>query len=110
MRSPRVQISRRRIGIARALMLLPFVILGLRAGHLSVDERGRSRGLDQTQRTMKLAPERGSIVDGSGVELALSVNSPSIYAIPSSIRDLASAARNSLTSETCASVLSIGLS
>jgi cell division protein FtsI (penicillin-binding protein 3) len=88
MRSPRVQISRSRLGIARALMLIPFAILALRAAHLSVDERGLSRGIVQTQRTMKLAAERGAILDAAGVELALSVDSPSIYAIPSSLRDL----------------------
>jgi cell division protein FtsI (penicillin-binding protein 3) len=92
MRSPRVQNSYRRIGIARVLMLLPFLILGLRAAYLSTDQRGRTRGIGQTQRTMTLAAERGAIVDASGVELALSVDSPSVYAIPSTIPDIDSAA------------------
>jgi cell division protein FtsI (penicillin-binding protein 3) len=88
MRSARVQISLRRIGIARVLLLIPFAVLGIRAAHLSVDERGIVRGENQTQRVLKLAPGRGAIVDSSGAELALSVESPSIYAIPSSIDDV----------------------
>jgi cell division protein FtsI (penicillin-binding protein 3) len=88
MRSARVQISLRRIGIARILLLIPFAVLGIRAAHLSVDERGIARGENQTQRVLKLAPGRGAIVDSSGAELALSVESPSIYAIPSSIDDV----------------------
>jgi cell division protein FtsI (penicillin-binding protein 3) len=88
MRSARVQISLRRIGIARILFLIPFVVLGIRAAYLSVDERGITRGEDQTRRVLKLPPGRGAIVDSSGAELALSVESPSIYAIPSSIDDV----------------------
>ena len=63
MRSPRVQVSRRRIGIARVMMLSIFVVLGFRAAYLSIDERGRQRGDDQTMRTLKRPPARGSIVD-----------------------------------------------
>ena len=88
MRSPRVQISLRRIGIARILLLIPFTVLGIRAAHLSVEERGIARGENQTQRVLEIAPGRGTIVDASGAELALSVESPSIYAIPSSIDDV----------------------
>ena len=88
MRSARVQISLRRIGIARVLLLVPFAALGIRAAHLSVDERGIARGENQTQRVLELAPGRGAIVDSSGAELALSIESPSIYAIPSSIDDI----------------------
>ncbi len=92
MRSARVQISLRRIGIARACFLIPFAVLGLRAAHLSVDERGFERGENQTRRVLELPPGRGAIVDASGAELALSVDSPSIYAIPSSIDDVELAA------------------
>jgi len=88
MRSTGVQISLRRIGIARALLLIPFGVLGIRAAHLSVDERGIARGEHQTRRVLELAPGRGAIVDSSGAELALSVESPSIYAIPSAIDDV----------------------
>jgi len=88
MRSARVQISLRRIGIARVLFIASFIILGVRAAHLSVNERGIARGELQTRRVLALAPGRGAIVDSSGAELALSVESPSIYAIPASIDDI----------------------
>jgi len=92
MRSPRAQISLRRIGITRLLLLMPFAVLGLRAAHLSVEERGVTRGENQTQRVLEISPGRGAVVDASGAELALSVDSPSIYAIPSSIDDIDAAA------------------
>ncbi len=88
MRSASVQLSARRIGITRILLLIPFALLGIRAAHLSVDERGIARGEDQTQRILELATGRGAIVDSSGAELALSIDSPSIYAIPSAIDDI----------------------
>jgi len=88
MRSPRAQISSRRIEITRALLLIPFVVLGVRAAQLSVEERGIERGENQTRRVLEIPPGRGAIVDASGAELALSVESPSIYAIPSSIDDV----------------------
>ncbi len=94
MKSPRVQISLRRIGIARVLLLIPFAVLAFRAAHLSVDEQGIARGRNQTQRVLTIAPGRGAIVDSSGAELALSIESPSIYAIPSSIDDIDVAAAN----------------
>ncbi len=88
MRSPRAQISSRRIEITRALLLIPFIVLGVRAAQLSVEERGIERGENQTRRVLEIPPGRGAIVDASGAELALSVESPSIYAIPSSIDDV----------------------
>ena len=60
MRSARVQISVRRIGITRILLLIPFAVLAIRAADLSVDERGVARGENQTQRVLKLAPGRGA--------------------------------------------------
>jgi cell division protein FtsI (penicillin-binding protein 3) len=91
MRSARVLISPRRVGIARALLLIPFVVLAFRAAHLSVDTRGHERGEKQTQRVLTLSPGRGAVVDSSGAELALSVDSPSIYAVPSVIADIEAA-------------------
>jgi cell division protein FtsI (penicillin-binding protein 3) len=88
MRSPRAQISLRRIGITRIFLIIPFAVLGIRAAHLSVEERGIARGENQTQRVLEIAPGRGAVVDSSGAELALSVESPSVYAIPSSIDDV----------------------
>ena len=76
MRSARVLISPHRVGITRILLLLPFIILGFRAAYLSNDKRGSDLGVDQTERVLTLAPERGAVVDSSGAELALSVDSP----------------------------------
>jgi cell division protein FtsI (penicillin-binding protein 3) len=92
MRSPRAQISLRRIGIARVVLIIPFFALGIRAAHLSVEERGVARGEVQTRRVLEIAPGRGAVVDASGAELALTVESPSIYAIPSAIDDIDAAA------------------
>ena len=80
MRSADVRKSARRVAIARAALILVFVVLGARAAHLSVvDERGAQRGDDQTERTMTLLPDRGSIVDRNGAGLALTVEAPSVY-------------------------------
>ncbi|HXV36010.1 MAG TPA: penicillin-binding transpeptidase domain-containing protein [Myxococcota bacterium] len=78
--------------MARILLLAPFAIVGVRAAHLSVDERGIERGEHQTRRVLEIAPGRGAIVDANGAELALSVDSPSIYAIPAEIGDIEAAA------------------
>src|SRR5215468_1268933 len=94
MRSADVRKSARRVAIARAALLLVFVLLAARAAHLSVfDERGARRGDDQTERTMTLLPDRGSIVDRNGAGLALTVEAPSVYAVGREIGDPAAAAR-----------------
>jgi cell division protein FtsI (penicillin-binding protein 3) len=59
----------------------------LRAGDL------RERAERQQQRSVRLEPIRGPIVDRNGNDLALSVEVFSVYADPSHIRDPASAAR-----------------
>ena len=94
MRSADVRKSARRVAVARAALILVFVVLGARAAHLSVvDERGAQRGDDQTERTMTLLPDRGSIVDRNGAGLALTVEAPSVYAVGREIGDPAAAAR-----------------
>jgi len=77
---------RRRLAIARAVFLLAFVGLAARAAHLSVlDDRGVRLGERQRHTVLSLAPERGAILDRSGHELALSIGSPSVYAVPASL-------------------------
>jgi len=94
MRSRSAGCGRGRIIAARILLLLPFVALAARAAHLSiVDERGSLLGSMQTQRVLRLAPERGVIFDRNGGELALSVDAPSIYANPSVVTDVEDTAR-----------------
>ena len=93
MRGRDVRATARRVRIARVLLFLPFLVLTARAAHLSVvDRRGAERGAAQTQRVLTLMPERGTIVDRNGTELAISVKAPSVYATPSAMGDLDTAA------------------
>lgn len=85
---------RRRMAIARLTLSIVFLGLAARAAHLSVfDERGGALGVRQLAGAMSLAPERGTIVDRNGHELALSVDAASVYAVPSALEDRAKAAR-----------------
>jgi len=94
LRSVDIRASAKRVAVARLIVILAFVGLGLRATHLSVfDRKGAQQGDAQSLRTLTLPPERGQIVDRTGAEIALSVEAPSIYAIPSQIGDLPAAAR-----------------
>ena len=52
-----------------------------------------AQGDAQSLRTVTLAPERGHVVDRSGAALALSIDAPSIYAVPERLADPAEAAR-----------------
>ena len=93
MRSRRARIPRRRVGLTCALLLLAFVGLAARAVHLSVfDERGSILGERQRHSVLVLPPERGTIFDRTGKELALSVEAPSVYALPSELVSLDRAA------------------
>jgi cell division protein FtsI (penicillin-binding protein 3) len=83
------------VRVAGALLLLPFFVLAARAAHLSVlNERGEARGDAQTRRVLTLLPERGIIADRNGVELALSSDAPSVYAVPADLPDVDAAARS----------------
>ena len=94
MKAADVRRSARRVEVALGLLGLAFLLLSLRAVHLSVlDERGAARGEAQSLRTLTLPPSRGEIVDRSGNALALSVDAPSIYASPAQVADPAAAAR-----------------
>jgi len=94
MKAADVRRSARRVEAALGLLGLVFAALTVRAAHLSVfDPRGAARGDAQSRRTLTLPPSRGEIVDRSGNTLALSVESPSIYAVPARVADPAAAAR-----------------
>ena len=94
MRPADLRSSARRVAITRAAFLLAFVVLALRAAHLSVfDVRGAERGAAQTERTLTLSPERGSIFDRHGSVLALTVEAPSIYAVGREVEQPVEAAR-----------------
>lgn len=70
-----------------SLLILALLFLAARAAQLSVDERGVRRGDDQTTTYLRLPPARGLVVDRHGAELAVSVNAPSVFAIPGEIQD-----------------------
>jgi cell division protein FtsI (penicillin-binding protein 3) len=83
----------RRARFAAAALLLAFLALAGRAAHLSMlDPRGSERGRAQNGTVLRLAPARGTIVDKTGAELAVTVTAPSIYAVPREVRDVARAA------------------
>ncbi len=83
-----------RVRICGALLLLAFLALSARAAHLGVvDQRGVRRGAAQTGTVLRLAPARGTILDKSGRELAVTVPAPSLYAVPREIEDPAGTAR-----------------
>lgn len=78
----------RRVAVARGCLLAAFVVLSARAAHLSVlDERGWDQGNRQIRTVMSLPPERGTIFDRSGSELALTLQAPSVFALPAEIAD-----------------------
>lgn len=88
------QTPQRRLAIAQIAIVVALLGLAARAAHLSVfDERGDALGRRQLGSTLSLAPERGGIYDRNGIELALSIDAPSVYAVPSAIEDRGATAR-----------------
>ncbi len=89
MRRAQRQDIQRRMRVVEVGLLVVLAILALRAGHLSViDQRGLERGRVQTGRALELPPHRGLIVDRHGAELAVSLEAPSVYAVPASVEDV----------------------
>lgn len=82
MRAPRL-----RIRALQILFVAGFAALCARAAYLCLDDRGQARGHRQLQTAMTLAPERGQVVDRHGEVLAVSVPTPSLYAVPEAIDD-----------------------
>jgi cell division protein FtsI (penicillin-binding protein 3) len=83
-----------RARISGVVLLLGFLALSGRAAHLGViDRRGAERGDAQTGTVLRLAPARGTILDKSGRELAVTVPAPSLYAVPREVADPARAAQ-----------------
>lgn len=70
-----------------AVMLIALAALAARLGQLQVVEGGRFQQLAQRQQleTIALDPRRGRILDRRGRPLAVNVEAPSIYAVPSAI-------------------------
>ncbi|MCP5070442.1 MAG: transpeptidase family protein [bacterium] len=85
--------GRRTKGVGVGLVLF-FSLLAVRAAHLSViDSRGQERGERQTITVLRVAPARGTITDRHGSELAVTVQAPSVYAVPAQIEDKRATAR-----------------
>jgi cell division protein FtsI (penicillin-binding protein 3) len=85
---------RLRLRITEAIVLGAFLVLTLRAAHLTLlGERGARRGESQLVTGLSLPPERGRIVDLHGQELAMTVSVPSVYAVPGEIQDAAATAK-----------------
>jgi cell division protein FtsI (penicillin-binding protein 3) len=83
-----------RARLTGAGLLLCFLALAGRAAHLTViDRRGFERGAAQTDTVLRLAPARGTIVDKTGAELAVTVPAPSVYAVPREVADPNQAAK-----------------
>jgi cell division protein FtsI (penicillin-binding protein 3) len=93
-RAPDLRPLRVRLRIAYVGLLAVFACLVLRAAQLAEGgPRSEARARSQLLTALDLPPERGRIVDRDGVELALTVGAPSIYAVPSEISDPAGTAR-----------------
>ncbi|MFK7898434.1 MAG: penicillin-binding transpeptidase domain-containing protein [Myxococcota bacterium] len=88
MRSQALDKASRRIVWVRFAGLAVVVILAGRAAHLTV-AHARARDLydQQIQTKQRLAPARGTIVDREGKELAVTIESASIYAVPRLLED-----------------------
>lgn len=84
-----------RIRIIGALFVLAFLAVAARAGYLQMvlaDDLS-ARGDQQHSRVIKLTPQRGAIFDRNGEELALSLESKSLYANPREIENSKETAR-----------------
>ena len=87
MRSPALQAATRRVSCLRALLVLVFAVLALRAAHLTLDPDGERRGAGQLSTSFALPPARGLIVDRRGAELAITIHAPSVYVMPRELED-----------------------
>ncbi|MBW2505356.1 MAG: transpeptidase family protein [Deltaproteobacteria bacterium] len=78
-----------RIRLMAGLFIVAFLLIGLRAFELQVmqEQEWDERAERQHQKTIPLTPQRGTIFDCNGEELAVSVDVDSIYAEPRRIAD-----------------------
>lgn len=86
---------RTRIRLVGLLFLLGFVLVGFRAADLQVlqGDEWAIRAEKQHQRSVPLLPQRGTIYDRNGAELAVSIEVDSIYAEPRKIDNPTHAAK-----------------
>ncbi len=94
MRSPDLRRSGFRVKLASTALLLAFGALTIRAAHLTViDSRGERRGASQTVSVLRVPGARGSIMDRHGAELAVTIEVPSVYAVPAQVENRDATAR-----------------
>ncbi len=85
-----------RIRLIGAVFVLVFALVAMRAFDLQVlqEQQWGERAEKQHQKVIPLTPQRGTIFDRNGEELAVSVNVDSIYAEPRKIQDRDAVARS----------------
>jgi len=94
MRGQALDKAYRRIAWIRLAGLAACVVLVGRAAHLTIaHDRAKTLFEEQIGSEQQLSPARGAIVDRDGRELALTVRSASVYAIPKLMKDRRAAAR-----------------
>lgn len=86
---------RLRLRLVGVLFLAAFVVVVGRAYYLQVrnGDMWQKRAEQQFQRAVPLAPQRGTIFDRNGEEMAVSLENDSIYADPGRLKDIAETAR-----------------
>jgi cell division protein FtsI (penicillin-binding protein 3) len=88
MRSQALKSAALRVRILQSLLVLCFLGLAGRAGYLTVIEtKGGDLGSKQGSRGLELRGPRGLILDRDQRELAISIEAPSVYVLPSKLVD-----------------------
>ena len=85
---------RRRLVLGASMLLLWSAGIQARLVYLQVHKHDdlKARAANQSARTMEISAKRGDILDRNGRVLAYSVDSDSVYGVPSEVRDAAKAA------------------
>ena len=81
--------DRLRLGVAKVLFLVLFVVVGGRAFQLQVLQGERLKRLAERQHLKEwiVLPKRGAVLDRAGEPLALSLEAQSVYARPHRLQD-----------------------
>src|SRR5210317_755708 len=84
-----------RIRLIGVIFALGFVLVTMRAFDLQVlqEQQWDERAVKQHQKVIPLTPQRGTIYDSNGEELAVSVDVDSIYVEPRKLEDSAVAVK-----------------
>ncbi len=93
MRSADLSRTAKRVAAVRIVLLVALALVGLRAGYLVSDDRASARVVGQVDTQLRVPATRGEILDRSERQFAVSIDAPSVYAIPAEIQDADAAAR-----------------